>query len=167
MAATKMKAKAASRSRTSPRKPTRTAARGRTARPARRTRQEPQGLSLQTAGPSYTVGDIEKSLAWYRDVLGCAIGERWEHEGKLAGVEVKAGGVTFWLSQDDWRKGRDRVKGEGFRIYCDTRQDVHRLAERIKAKGGSLTEEPHDEPWGGRSFTIADPDGFKLTITSA
>ena len=165
MAAKKRAGKTSSRTRRAARKPTRAAARGRVARRARRTRQGSQGLRLQSAGPSYTVDDIEKSLAWYRDVLGCTIGERWEREGRLAGVELTAGEVTFWLSQDDWKKGRDRAKGEGFRIYCDTRQDVDRLAERIRSKGGALAEEPHDEPWGGRSFTVADPDGFKLTVT--
>ena len=53
--------------------------------------------------------------------------DRWEHEGKLMGVEMRAGGVTFMLGQDDWKKGRDRVKGEGFRLYCQTAQDADRL----------------------------------------
>ncbi len=125
-----------------------------------------KGLSLESAGPSYTVDDVEKSLAFYRDVLDCAVGERWEREGRLLGVELKAGKVSIWISQDDWKKGHGRPKGEGFRIYCETRQDVDRLAAGIKTRGGSLAEEPHDEPWGGRSFTVVDPDGFKLTITS-
>jgi catechol 2,3-dioxygenase-like lactoylglutathione lyase family enzyme len=165
MAARKKTKKAVGGSRT--RKPKRSATRGRTARPARRATPRAKGLSLQSAGPSYTVDDLEKSLAFYRDVLECAIGERWERDGRLLGVELKAGKVTFWLSQDDWKKGRGRAKGDGFRIYCETRQDVDRLAAGIKARGGRLSEEPHDEPWGGRSFTVADPDGFKLTITRA
>ena len=43
----------------------------------------------------------------------------------------------FMIGQDDWKKGRDRVKGEGFRLYCQTTQDVDRLAEGIKARGGT------------------------------
>jgi uncharacterized glyoxalase superfamily protein PhnB len=27
-----------------------------------------------------------------------------------------------------------------------------------------LTEEPHDQPWGGRSFSLDDPDGYHLTF---
>jgi predicted enzyme related to lactoylglutathione lyase len=50
------------------------------------------------------------------------------------------------------------------RIWCSTVQDVDALAARIKTAGGRLTEEPQDEPWGGRSFTVDDPDGFRLTI---
>jgi uncharacterized glyoxalase superfamily protein PhnB len=144
---------------------TKKAARGKPAG-AQRARQQPEPLRLRSVAPSFTVNDIEKSLAWYRDVLGFVVKDRWEHEGKLAGVELAAGGVLFMLGQDDWKKGRDRVKGEGFRIYCKTAQDVDRLAAQVKARGGKLTQEPRDEPWGTRDFAVVDPDGFKITIGS-
>jgi len=98
-------------------------------------------------------------------VLGFAVKERWEQAGKLEGVEMVAGKVSFMLGQDDWKKGRDRVKGEGFRIYCTTRQDVDGLAEQVTAHGGTLVQEPRDGPWG-RAFTVDDPDGFRITISS-
>jgi uncharacterized glyoxalase superfamily protein PhnB len=135
------------------------------ARKAPRRRAQPEGLTLGSVAPSLTVNDVEKSLAWYRDVLGFVAKDRWEHEGKLMGVEMQAGGVTFMLAQDDWKKGRDRVKGEGFRLYCDTAQDVDRLAAQIEARGGTLLHAPRDEPWGARAFTVADPDGFTVTIS--
>jgi uncharacterized glyoxalase superfamily protein PhnB len=131
-----------------------------------KTRQEPESLRLRSAGPSFTVSDIEKSLAFYRDVLGFTLKERWEQDGVLHGVEMVAGSVTFWLGQDDWKKGRDRAKGQGFRMYCGTSQDVDALAERIKAAGGTLTEEPTSRSWGGRDFGLLDPDGFAITIAS-
>ena len=125
----------------------------------------PQGLTLSSVAPSLTVDDLEKSIAWYRDVLGLVVTDRWEYEGKLMGVEMRAGGVTFMLGQDDWKKGRDRVKGEGFRLYCETNQDVDRLAEQIKARGGTLAQEPRDESWGARVLSVEDPDGFKISIS--
>jgi uncharacterized glyoxalase superfamily protein PhnB len=139
-------------------------------RPARRAskapraRTAPQGLTLSSVAPSFTVNDVEKSIAWYRDVLGLVVKDRWEHEGKLMGVEMQAGGVTFMLGQDDWKKGRDRVKGEGFRLYSETSQDADRLAEQIKARGGTLAQEPKDESWGARVFSVEDPDGYKISI---
>jgi uncharacterized glyoxalase superfamily protein PhnB len=129
-----------------------------------RRRKDPESLRLRSVAPSFTVNNIEKSLAWYRDALGFTVGERWEQEGTLRGVELLAGQARFWLSQDDWKKGRVRVKGEGFRIYCETAQDVDAIAKRARAKGGALLEEPHDDPWGGRNFAVTDPDGFKITI---
>lgn len=136
-----------------------------TPRKAARKRAQPKGLSLRNVGPSFTVDDLDKSLAWYRDVMGFAVGERWEDNGKLMGVELTAGPVVFMIGQDDWKKGRDRAKGVGFRLYCQTDQDVDRLAEGIKARGGTLAQEPRDQEWGARAFTVADPDGFKITIS--
>lgn len=129
-------------------------------------RQQPEGLRLRSAGPSFTVSDIQASLAFYRDVLGFHPKERWEQDGALLGVEMVAGAVSFWLGQDDWKKGRDRVKGHGFRMYCSTAQDIDSLASRIKRHGGTLVEEPKDQPWGGRDFAVLDPDGFLITFAS-
>jgi uncharacterized glyoxalase superfamily protein PhnB len=121
-------------------------------------------LKMSEASPGFTVNDLQKSLAWYRDVLGFAVDERWEQDGRLTGVSLRAGGVTFMIGQDDWKKGRDRKKGEGFRLYCTTTQDVDALAKGIEARGGKLDQEPRDQPWGTRDFALTDPDGFKITI---
>ena len=140
------------------------AKRGSPARTRSAARTSSGGLALRSVAPSLTVDDLQKSLAFYRDVLGFTVRDRWEQGGTLMGVEMGAGAVVFMLGQDDWKKGRDRIKGEGFRLYCDTTQDVDRIAERIKAKGGVLAQEPRDEEWGARALTVEDPDGFKITI---
>jgi lactoylglutathione lyase len=121
-------------------------------------------MNLRETAPGLTVNDLEKSLAWYRDVLGFTVKERWEQDGKFLGVELAAGNVVFMLGQDDWKKGRDRAKGEGVRIYCTTEEDIDQLAAGIKARGGTLTQEPTDQPWGMREIALEDPDGYKLTI---
>jgi uncharacterized glyoxalase superfamily protein PhnB len=121
-------------------------------------------LKMDEVSPAFTVNDLQKSLAWYRDVLGFALDERWEQDGKLMGVSLRAGSVTFMIAQDDWKKGRDRRKGEGFRLYCGTTQDVDAMAKRIEARGGKLDHPPTDQPWGTRDFGLTDPDGFKITI---
>jgi uncharacterized glyoxalase superfamily protein PhnB len=122
------------------------------------------GTKLSEASPSFTVNDLEKSIAFYTGVLGFAVDERWERDGKLMGVSLQAGKVTWMIGQDDWQKGRDRRKGEGFRLYCTTTENVDALARKIKSKGGKLDSEPADQPWGSRDFSLTDPDGFKITI---
>jgi catechol 2,3-dioxygenase-like lactoylglutathione lyase family enzyme len=149
-----------------PAKRAKTVRRPKAAPPALKARQQPESLRLRSAGPSFTVNDIHKSLAFYTDVLGFTPRERWEQDGQLHGVELVAGSVSFWLGQDDWKKGHDRVKGQGFRIYCGTSQSVDAIAERIRAAGVTLAEEPTDRPWGGRDFAVVDPDGFTITIAS-
>ena len=123
-----------------------------------------KGLAMKSASPGFTVNDLEKSLAWYRDVLGFKVASRWEHDGVFMGAELEAGDVLFMIGQDDWKKGRDRKKGEGFRMYCETRQDVDALARGIQERGGVLDSPPADQSWGSRDFSITDPDGFKITI---
>ena len=98
-------------------------------------RQQPESLRLRSVTPTYTVNDIEKSVAWYRDGLGFFVAERWEEGGKLQGVMLKAGGCEFGLSQDDFTKGRNREKGVGFRLWCNTTQDVDAIAGRLRAFG--------------------------------
>ncbi|HET7453460.1 MAG TPA: VOC family protein [Thermoanaerobaculia bacterium] len=124
-------------------------------------------LQMTSVSPSFTANDLEKSLGWYRDVLGFAVGEKWMRDGKMVGAELSAGPVSFMVGQDDWKKGHDRRKGEGFRLYCETRQDIDALARAIESRGGRLDEQPKDQPWGTRDFSMTDPDGFKITIASA
>jgi catechol 2,3-dioxygenase-like lactoylglutathione lyase family enzyme len=126
-------------------------------------RREPETLRLRSITPSLTVNDIEKSVRFYTDVLGFVVGERWEEGGKLQGAMLRAGACQIGLSQDDWSKGRDRKKGVGARLWCDTAQDIDALAARIKAAGGRLTQEPKDE-MGGRSLWLDDLDGYHLSI---
>lgn len=130
------------------------------------TRHKPETLRLRTAAVGLTVNDLQRSLAFYRDVVGFVVADEWQVEGRLQGVEVRSGTISLFLDQDDWKKGRERVKGEGIRIYGRTVQDVDRLAEGIKARGGVLSHEPKTEPWGERDFGLVDPDGFKITISS-
>ena len=131
-----------------------------------KTATKAKGLSLTSVSPAFTVDDIDKSVAWYGGVMGFTVGDKWVENGKLVGVTLIAGRSMFMVSQDDWKKGRDRVKGEGFRLYCQTDQDVDKFAAGIKSRGGSLLTEPQDAEWGTRAFAVQDPDGFKITIAS-
>jgi uncharacterized glyoxalase superfamily protein PhnB len=130
-------------------------------------RRQPETLRLRDIAPSFTVTDLQRSIAFYQDVLGFVIGDEWRENGQLQGCEMRAGSVLFMLTQDDFAKGRDRQKGVGTRLHVSTAQDIDRLAAEIKARGGTLDQEPADMPWGQRVFMITDPDGFKLTIAQA
>jgi uncharacterized glyoxalase superfamily protein PhnB len=94
------------------------------------------------------------------------VDEEWKEDGKLRGVSLTAGKVTLMIGQDDWKKGRDRMKGQGFRMYFETETSVDALAEGIAKRGGTLESLPENQPWGYRDFSMADPDGFKITFGS-
>ena len=122
-------------------------------------------LQVSAIVPSITVDDLQKSIRFYEG-LGFTIDERWEENGTLLGVMLRAGKSQIGLSQDDWKKGRDRQKGIGVRLAFSTTQNVDDIANRAKAAGVQLKSEPHDTEWSSRAFEVTDPSGFLLTIYS-
>ena len=126
----------------------------------------PDGFEALTLQASLTVNDIQRSLAWYRDVMGFAVTRKHEREGKLIAVSLRAGAVAMLITQDDGSKGFDRAKAEGFSMQLTTKQDIDTLARGIVERGGALSSEPTDYPWGVRAFRLQDPDGFRFVISS-
>jgi uncharacterized glyoxalase superfamily protein PhnB len=122
-------------------------------------------LQISSIVPSFTVDNLEKSITFYEG-LGFAVDERWEDNGMLLGVMLRAGKNRIGLSQDDWKKGRDRKKGVGMRTFIATTQQVDEIAARARQAGIKLDSEPHDTEWKSREFEVTDPSGFKLTISN-
>ena len=117
---------------------------------------------MQSVAVGFTVNDANASITWYCDVLGFSLKERWDQDGFLGGSVVQ-GGVTINIGQDDWKLGRDRIKGQGVRIFITTADDIDTYARAIASRGGTADHEPKDD-WGFRAFSISDPDGYKLTF---
>ncbi len=131
-----------------------------------RKRADPASFRARGLSVSLTVKDVQKSLTWYRDVVGFTVDMLHERDGRLNSVSLKAGDVRLRLNQDDGAKGWTRVKGEGMSLHLSTAQDVDAIAARIKERGGTLDSEPADMPWGVRSFRLRDPDGFHFSIST-
>lgn len=115
--------------------------------------------------PSLTVNNLQQSLDFFSG-LGFEVEDRWEENGKMLGAMLKAGDARLGLSQDDGKKGTNRVKGVGMRIYIEAADNIDQVAARAKASGIALTREPHDTEWGNRAFEVTEPSGFLLTIGS-
>jgi catechol 2,3-dioxygenase-like lactoylglutathione lyase family enzyme len=127
-------------------------------------RSGPETLRLRATVPSLTVDDLERSIRFYTDGLGFLEKERWKNDkGETMGVMLLAGICELGLSQDDWAKGRDRKKGVGFSVFCQTGQDIDALARRVQGAGYHLASAPKDE-WDGRTFAVEDLDGFRLVF---
>lgn len=123
-------------------------------------------LQADSLEASLTVGQLERSAAWYCDALGFAIDRRHEREGKTIAIALRAGAVRILLAQDDGAKGMERIKGEGISLQITTSQQAEDIASRLKAYGSSLDTEPTRMPWGVTVLRVRDPDGFRLTISS-
>jgi uncharacterized glyoxalase superfamily protein PhnB len=124
-----------------------------------------EALHISAIMPSLTVDDLQKSITFYEG-LGFMVDERWEENGTLVGVMLRAGKNQIGLSQDDWKKGRDRKKGIGMRLLMSTTQNVDEIAVRARRAGIQLKSEPYDTEWKSRAFEVIDPSGFLLTISS-
>ena len=122
-------------------------------------------LTAKSIMPGLTVDDINKSIAFY-EALGFTVAQRWEDNGTLLGAMLQAGELQIGLSQDDWKKGRDRKKGIGVRLAISTTGSVDEIAQRAKNAGITLKSDPHDTEWKSRAFEVSDPSGFLLTIFS-
>jgi uncharacterized glyoxalase superfamily protein PhnB len=115
--------------------------------------------------PSLTVNNLQQSLDFFSG-LGFEVEDRWEENGKMLGAMLRAGDARLGLSQDDGKKGLNRPKGVGMRIYIEAADDIDQVAARARASGIALTREPHDTDWGSRAFEVTEPSGFLLTIGS-
>ncbi len=122
-------------------------------------------LQAKVISPGLTVDNLQQSITFFEG-LGFGVEERWEEKGVLLGVMLRAGEARINLSQDDWKKGRGRQKGEGMRLYVGTKQNIDQLAADAKKAGIALEREPHDTDWGSRAFEVIEPSGFRLTVAS-
>ena len=126
--------------------------------------EELAGRSLEAA---LTVKNLEASVAWYTDTLGFTVDRTHERGGRLIAVSIRAGTVRLLLAEDDGAKGLDRVKGDGLSLQITIEQDVDAVASRIQDRGWVLDTPPVTGPHGLRVFRLRDPDGFRITISSA
>jgi catechol 2,3-dioxygenase-like lactoylglutathione lyase family enzyme len=120
------------------------------------------------------VEDLERSLAFYREGLGLetpgVIGTAWAgDEHTPAGATVMfglQGGVVLALyprtelAKDAAVEPGPARSGE-FSIgqLVASREEVDALLARAQAAGATLTDRPHDRPWGIYSGYFRDPDG--------
>jgi catechol 2,3-dioxygenase-like lactoylglutathione lyase family enzyme len=95
----------------------------------------------------------QRSVAFYRDVLGLAIFREW-----ASGTVFFLGGGLLELS-----RSAGPVSDDKFSLWLQVR-DVDAEFDRLAALGVEVVEAPVDEPWGLREGRIRDPDGLMLVI---
>jgi catechol 2,3-dioxygenase-like lactoylglutathione lyase family enzyme len=120
------------------------------------------------------VGDLERALAFYRDGLGFEsrgivgteyVGDAVTPAGPLALFELR-GGVALALyprtelAKDANLKPASPQAGE-FSIghLVSSREEVDAVLSQAQAAGATLTDQPHDRPWGIYSGYFRDLDG--------
>jgi lactoylglutathione lyase len=114
--------------------------------------------------PIITVQDLDRALAFYRDVGGGEVTYTFppEGEGDPVYVTVRVADTQLGLGVDPNFTGPAVQPME----LCAYTNDCDAAVAQLRAAGGNVLEEPADQPWGERMARVADPDGYRLTILS-
>ena len=117
--------------------------------------------------PEIAVSSMEKSLAFY-ELLGfvkTADGVMDEQGSQWSGLAL--GDTSLWLTRQDIATGfrQDQARGNGININV-TVDDVDFVREKVagSAYKGSVVRDIETAYYGLRHFSIADPDGYILTL---
>jgi len=117
------------------------------------------------------VGDLDRSLHFYTDILGMKLLRRRDYpDGKFTlafvGYGDESDSSVIELTHN-W--GVDKYElGSAFGHLAIGVDDVYAAAERIRAAGGKIVREPG--PMKGGSTVLAfveDPDGYRIELLPA
>jgi lactoylglutathione lyase len=119
--------------------------------------------------PMLSCGDLERSLAFYGDLLGGVETYRFPEQGEPAFIaltvgessEIGLGGIAA-----EPLHGRPQRPASGHRVeLCVYVDDVDGVYARGGAEGFEPVADPADMPWGERIAWLADPDGNLVMLT--
>lgn len=96
--------------------------------------------------------DIERSIAYYTQVLGFE--EKWEWEDPPTFGGVNWGDVRIFFCKNE--------QGSPGTWLCINLENVDEYYELIKARGAKILSPPDDKPWFMREMLVSDPDGHVI-----
>ncbi|MFC4947564.1 VOC family protein [Pseudonocardia sp. GCM10023141] len=101
-----------------------------------------------------SVSDLERALAFYRDVLGLVPGTGVPGFARMP----IPGGVELMLHERPSTPGPAGV-APSFAV-----PDVDATTAAALTAGCTVLDEPGDQPWGERQSVLADPDGHVVCL---
>jgi catechol 2,3-dioxygenase-like lactoylglutathione lyase family enzyme len=117
--------------------------------------------------PNLIVRDMEKSLRFYRDVLGFSVSQTVPDKAPFIFAWMKRGEADIFLNilqkppegKPDLWTGKEI--GGTMSLYI-AMEGVEELAKSVEGHGVKLTIPLHKEFYGMKEFAILDPDGYLL-----
>jgi len=125
------------------------------------------------------VDDLERALAFYREGLGLSSpgvvgtdyqGSQDDAAGAVVMFQLEGGPILALFPRGELAKDANVAVGAPkageFSIgqIVENKNDVDRVLEQAEAAGGTVTDPPHDRPWGVYSGYFRDPDGHLWEI---
>lgn len=110
------------------------------------------------------VGDLDRSIAFYRDVLGMQLKSRQDYPGgefTLAFLGYENDSAEIELTYN-W--GRDRYElGDAYGHIALAVDDAAAACDRVRARGGRVVREAGPMKHGRTVIAfVEDPDGYKI-----
>lgn len=112
------------------------------------------------------VGDLDRSIAFYTEVLGMRVLRREDFPGgkftlAFLGYQDERTGTVLELTYN-W--GVDRYElGTGYGHIAIEVDDAHAACDRVRQQGGTVLREAGPMAHGATVIAfIADPDGYKI-----
>lgn len=111
--------------------------------------------------PIISTSDIERSLRFYRDLLGGTVSFEYPGpDGGTAYAGIDLGSSHIGIGSDPTARGGG---GVSLWIYVE---DCDAMVSRLQDAGVEVVQTPRDEPWGERVARVADPDGIQVHVAS-
>lgn len=106
--------------------------------------------------------DVERSLGFYRDLLGFKLIEDFRYEGKPVYARLRApgGDCTIALHQAE---PNTSLASDGVRLYFEVR-DLDNFCRKLQQNKFYITQLPRMMPWGWRHAYLNDPDGHEISL---
>jgi catechol 2,3-dioxygenase-like lactoylglutathione lyase family enzyme len=130
-------------------------------------------MNLIDVTPNLVVADIERSAAFYRDLLGFSVVTTVPDEKPFAFVWLQRGGVNVFLNTqqsvehdapDVAARPIGGTNGMFMAVEADTpAEGVDKLFGTVQGRARVLMP-LKDQFYGMREFSIEDPDGYILTF---
>jgi catechol 2,3-dioxygenase-like lactoylglutathione lyase family enzyme len=108
------------------------------------------------------VRDVARSLAFYRDLLGFKLLEKYDSD-EYARLQSPTGKSTIALHKASPTAKTPGNKEQSIVLYFETR-NLDSLCKNLARKGVSFLQMPKLMPWGWRHAYLKDPDGRELSL---
>ncbi|MBM9469202.1 VOC family protein [Nakamurella leprariae] len=115
---------------------------------------------IASAFPILNTPDLDRSLTFWRDLLGGVVEYRFPESGPADYVSLTLGASHLGLGANP-DAGPASDAPAAIWLYTD---DCDVLVERLRAAGVPVVEEPQDQPWGERTAQVRDPDGLTVHL---
>lgn len=113
-----------------------------------------QTSAILAAEPQINVADMARALAFYRDVLGFEVVASYGEPPFWA--QVGRGGARLNVRLVDGGRVRDQDDLLSATLTLDVAEP---LFIEFQVAGAAFHQTLRAEPWGARTFIVADPDG--------